>query len=164
MGTTTEHRGVRGYARLEGNIGYLETATPVAEPADAAPYVAAAMALLADADALIVDLRGSGGDGGTSPSGVSTWSCGAVASGDVPIRLDRPVYLLTGAPAATGAGDGADAADGEGAASGNAVALDFAADAAEALAVAYQHALRKLPPRPARAGLDQAAGLAPAAA
>lgn len=140
MGMTTENQGVRRYERLDGNIGYLETAALVAEPGAAAPFVTAAMALLAGTDALILDLRGEGGDGSGSPSGVSSWSCGSVPPGGEPVRLDQPVYLLTGPTAAA-------AADGESAA----LVPDFAVPAEEALAVAYQHALRKLPPRPVRA-------------
>ena len=137
MGMTTENQGVRRIERLEGNIGYLETAVLVAEPGDAAPFVTAAMAALADTDALILDLRGEGGDDGPVPSGVSSWSCGAVTSGVASVRLDQPVYLLT-------AGTPADDAGGLGAS----LVPDFAVPAEEALAVAYQHALRKLPPRP----------------
>lgn|SRR6185312_12314326 len=136
MGMTTENQGVRRYERLDGNIGYLETAVLVAEPGAAAPYVTAAMSLLADTDALILDLRGEGGEGSPAPSGVSTWFCGSVSPGAESVRLDQPVYLLTG-----------HAAEDESAS----LVPDFAVPAEEALAVAYQHALRKLPPRPARA-------------
>lgn len=150
MGMTTENQGVRRIERLEGNIGYLETAALVVEPGDAAPFVTAAMAALADTDALILDLRGEGGAGGQAPSGVSSWSCGPVPAGDGPVRLDQPVYLLTGAAyaasdATSDALSGA-AATVDGARAG--LVPDFAVPAEEALAAAYQHALRKLPPRP----------------
>lgn len=138
--TTTENQGVRRIERLEGNIGYLETAALIAEPGDAAPFVTEAMAALAGTDALILDLRGEGGDGAGTPSGISSWSCGSVPPGGAAVRLDQPVYLLTGL---------ADAADAP--ADGTRLAPDFAVPAEEALAVAYQHALRKLPPRPAPA-------------
>ncbi|WP_034261472.1 hypothetical protein [Actinospica robiniae] len=141
MGMTTENQGVRRIERLEGNIGYLETEALVAEPGDAAPFVTAAMTALADTDALILDLRGEGGDDGRAPSGVSSWSCGAVPADVESVRLDQPVYLLTAGATGTTTADGAGVLSAS-------LVPDFAVPAEEALAVAYQHALRKLPPRP----------------
>lgn len=52
--------GFSGVERLQGNLGYIDV-HQFGRPAGAAPRIAAAMALLADTDALIVDLRKCGG-------------------------------------------------------------------------------------------------------
>lgn len=52
--------GFQGADRLRGNIGYINLSS-FSRPGDAAPRIAAAMSLLADTDALVIDLRDCGG-------------------------------------------------------------------------------------------------------
>src|SRR5215469_13480501 len=68
----SENQGIRRVERLAGDIGYIDT-TLVAEPADAAMMICAAMTLVADTKALILDLRGNRG-GSTWPTGAATSS------------------------------------------------------------------------------------------
>lgn len=56
----TENYGIERVERLPLNIGYLKTRF-FAPAAEAAPSIAAAMTLLANTDALIIDLRDNGG-------------------------------------------------------------------------------------------------------
>jgi retinol-binding protein 3 len=55
-----QNYGLECIERLPGNIGYLKT-TFFAPAAEAAPSIAAAMTLLSNTDALIIDLRENGG-------------------------------------------------------------------------------------------------------
>ena len=209
-----ENQGIRRVERLEGNIGYIET-TLVAEPGDAAPFIDAAMTLLAHTDALILDLRANRGG---STYGMAYW-CSYLFPGGESVHLtdvhrrttgltqqfwtvpyvsaarylDRPVYVLTGPVTFSGAEDlaynlkvrGRAVLVGEttrggahptgyyplsehvsvtvpyarsinpvtgGDWEGVGITPDIAVPAEDALNVAYQHALRKLPPRPAPAG------------
>lgn len=163
-----ENQGVRRVERLAGDIGYIDT-TLVAEPADAAGMIGAAMTLVAHTRALILDLRDNRGG---SRRGTAFW-CGhllpegesAHGSFTPPIvpgtrYLDRPVYLLTGPTTFSGAEELARdlrarrraVLVGERTRGGTGVAPDIAVPVADAFDVAYQHALTKLPPRPARLG------------
>lgn len=120
-----EHNnGVRKVERLEGNIGYLDL-TLVPTAAHGGGTIAAAMRVLADTAALIIDLRGNIGG---STDGVQLWCSHLVAGGetlltttyssskgtrqywtlghvDGPRYLDRPVFVLTGARTFSGAED-----------------------------------------------------------
>jgi C-terminal processing protease CtpA/Prc len=122
----SENQGIRRVERLEGDIGYIET-TLVAEPADAALMISAAMTIIANTKALILDLRGNRGG---STYGMAYWCSYLFPEGesvhltDVYRRttgetqqfwtlpyvpgtryLDRPVYLLTGPVTFSGAED-----------------------------------------------------------
>lgn len=110
------NHGFESVARLDGNIGYLDLRV-FAPPAIAGDVAAAAMTLLAQSDALIIDLRKNGGghgalgllmaaylfDGEPRPmSGVydrpSDKLTPSVTPGWVPGRRigpDKPVYILT---------------------------------------------------------------------
>jgi C-terminal processing protease CtpA/Prc len=122
----SENQGIRRVERLEGDIGYIAT-TLVAEPADAAGAISAAMTLVAHTRALILDLRDNRGG---STYGMAFWCSYLFPEGesvhltDVYRRttgetqqfwtlpyvpgaryLDRPVYLLTGPVTFSGAED-----------------------------------------------------------
>jgi C-terminal processing protease CtpA/Prc len=112
--------------RLAGDIGYIVT-TLVAEPADAAMMICAAMTLVASTRALIVDLRDNRGG---STYGMAYW-CSYFFPGSESVHLtdvyrrttgrtqqfwtlpyvpgerylDRPVYVLTGPVTFSGAED-----------------------------------------------------------
>lgn len=209
-----ENQGICRVERLEGNIGYIET-TLVAESGDAAPFISAAMTLLAHTDALILDLRRNRGG---STYGMAHWCSYLLPGGeavhltDVHCRstgemqqfwtapylpsaryLDRPVYVLTGPATFSGAEDLAYNLQVRGRAllvgentrggahptgsypltghisvavpyarsinpvtggdwEGVGIAPDLAVPAEDALEVAYQYALKKMPPRPAPLG------------
>ena len=122
----SENQGIRRVERLEGNIGYIET-TLVGEPGEAAAMISAAMTLIAQTEALILDLRRNRGG---STYGMTHW-CSYLFPGvesvhltDVHCRstgltqqfwtvpyvpgqryLDRPVYVLTGPVTFSGAED-----------------------------------------------------------
>jgi len=122
----SENQGIRRVERLKGDVGYIET-TLVAEPADAATMISAAMTLVANTKALILDLRENRGG---STYGMAYWCSYLFPEGesvhltDVYRRttgetqqfwtlpyvpgaryLDRPVYLLTGPVTFSGAED-----------------------------------------------------------
>ncbi|WP_329571362.1 S41 family peptidase [Kitasatospora sp. NBC_01266] len=122
----SENQGIRRVERLKGDIGYIDT-TLVAEPADAAMMISAAMTLVANTKALILDLRGNRGG---STYGMAYWCSYFFPEGegvhltDVYRRttghtqqfwtlpyvpgaryLDRPVYVLTGPVTFSGAED-----------------------------------------------------------
>lgn len=122
----SENQGIRRVERLMGDIGYLGT-TLVGEPADAATMISAAMALIANTKALILDLRDNRGG---STYGMAYWCSYFFPDGesvhltDVYRRttrstqqfwtlpyvpgtryLDRPVYVLTGPVTFSGAED-----------------------------------------------------------
>ncbi|MBS2549923.1 S41 family peptidase [Catenulispora sp. NL8] len=107
--------GVRRVERLEGNVGYLDL-TLVSDAAAGARVIAAAMELVANTEALIIDLRANRGG---APNGVQLW-CSylfpddgthlndvysrvddttrqywTLAHVDGSRYLDRPVYVLT---------------------------------------------------------------------
>ncbi|HEU0015226.1 MAG TPA: S41 family peptidase [Longimicrobium sp.] len=108
--------GLHRVERLEGNVGYLELGR-FDDPALAAPTVAAAMALLAGTDALVIDLRANGGGHASMVSHLLGYfverpthhaTLHRRAPGDTaqawtpaevpgPRYLGRPVYLLTSA-------------------------------------------------------------------
>ncbi len=121
-----ENQGIRRVERLSGDIGYIGT-TLVAEPADAATMISAAMALVANTKALILDLRDNRGG---STYGMAYWCSFFFPEGesvhltDVYRRttgqtqqfwtlpyvpgaryLHRPVYVLTGPVTFSGAED-----------------------------------------------------------
>lgn len=208
-----ENQGVRRVERLTGDIGYIDT-TLVAEPADAAGMISAAMTLVAHTRALLLDLRENRGG---STYGMAFWCSYLFPEGEsvhltdvyrrttnetqqfwtlpfVPgARYLAPVYVLTGPTTFSGAEDLAynlqarkravlvgertrggahptayypvsahvsvtvpyarsinpvTGGDWE----GTGVVPDIAVPAADAFDVAYQNALTKLPPRPARLG------------
>jgi len=110
-----ENYGIRRVERLEGNVGYLDL-TMVAEASAGGRAIAAAMELVANTEALIIDLRSNRGG---APNGVQLW-CSylfpdddthlnsiysrttdatrqfwTLANVDGPRYLDRPVYVLT---------------------------------------------------------------------
>ncbi|TQF01667.1 S41 family peptidase [Kitasatospora acidiphila] len=121
-----ENQGIRRVERLAGDIGYIET-TLVAEPGDGAPMISAAMALIANTKALILDLRANRGG---STYGMAYW-CSYLFPGGEAVHLtdvhrrttgltqqfwttpylpgerylDRPVYVLTGPVTFSGAED-----------------------------------------------------------
>jgi C-terminal processing protease CtpA/Prc len=122
----SENQGIRRVERLEGEIGYIDT-TLVAEPAEAAAMISAAMTLIANTKALILDLRDNRGG---STYGMAFWCSYLFPEGEsvhltdiyrrttgetqqfwtlpyVPGAryLDRPVYLLTGPVTFSGAED-----------------------------------------------------------
>jgi hypothetical protein len=106
--------GIRRVERLDGDIGYLDI-RGVAEPEHAGPAIAAAMELIAETYALIIDLRRNHGG---SPAGVQFW-CSYLLDGGTHLNdifeaesgetrqfwtlpyvpgdryLDRPVYVLS---------------------------------------------------------------------
>jgi hypothetical protein len=106
--------GIRRVERLDGDIGYLDI-RGVAEPKHAGPAIAAAMELVSETYALIIDLRRNHGG---SPAGVQFW-CSYLLDGGTHINdifeagsgetrqfwtlpyvpgsryLDRPVYVLS---------------------------------------------------------------------
>ena len=117
------NHGFQRVERLDGNVGYVDLRL-VPAPADGGPLFAAAMRLLANTEALIVDLRRNvGGDVST----VTLW-CSYFFGGDAvhlndvytrkddstrqywtlehvdgPRYLDRPVYVLIGPATFSGA-------------------------------------------------------------
>jgi C-terminal processing protease CtpA/Prc len=121
-----ENQGIRKVERLAGDIGYIET-TLVAEPGDGAPMISAAMALIANTRALILDLRANRGG---STHGMAYW-CSHLFPGGEGVHLTsvhrrttgltqqfwttpylpgarylgRPVYVLTGPVTFSGAED-----------------------------------------------------------
>jgi C-terminal processing protease CtpA/Prc len=122
----SENQGIRRVERLAGDIGYIDT-TLVAEPADGAIMISAAMTLVANTKALILDLRGNRGG---STYGMAYWCSYFFPDGEsvhltdvyrrttgrtqqfwtlpyVPGEryLDRPVYVLTGPVTFSGAED-----------------------------------------------------------
>jgi C-terminal processing protease CtpA/Prc len=122
----SENQGIRRVERLIGDIGYIGT-TLVAEPADAATMISAAMALVANTKALILDLRDNRGG---STYGMAYWCSYFFPEGEsvhltdvyrrtsgqtqqfwtlpyVPGEryLDRPLYVLTGPATFSGAED-----------------------------------------------------------
>ena len=122
----SENQGIRRVERLPGDIGYIDT-TLVAEPADGAIMISAAMTLVANTKALILDLRGNRGG---STYGMAYWCSYFFPEGEsvhltdvyrrttgrtqqfwtlpyVPGEryLDRPVYVLTGPVTFSGAED-----------------------------------------------------------
>ena len=122
----SENQGIRRVERLTGDIGYVGT-TLVAEPADAAMMISAAMTLVANTRALILDLRENRGG---STYGMAYWCSYFFPEGEsvhltdvyrrttgqtqqfwtlpyVPGQryLDRPVYVLTGPVTFSGAED-----------------------------------------------------------
>ena len=122
----SENQGIRRVERLIDDIGYIGT-TLVAEPADAAMMISAAMTLVANTRALILDLRENRGG---STYGMAYWCSYFFPEGEsvhltdvyrrttgqtqqfwtlpyVPGRryLDRPVYVLTGPVTFSGAED-----------------------------------------------------------
>ena len=122
----SENQGIRRVERLKGDIGYIDT-TLVAEPADAAAMISAAMTIVANTKALILDLRDNRGG---STYGVAFWCSYLFPEGEsvhltdiyrrttgetqqfwtlpyVPGAryLDRPVYVLTGPITFSGAED-----------------------------------------------------------
>jgi len=110
-----ENYGIRQVQRLAGNIGLIEL-TIIPEASSGGPGLAAAMLLVAQTEALILDLRGTRGgspdgvvllashlfaDDGTrlsdfveGPNGPvrQYWTCASVPG---PRYLDRPVFVLT---------------------------------------------------------------------
>jgi len=68
--TTARNYGVRRVERLEGDVGYLDL-TLVADASAGARTIAAAMELIANTDALIIDLRSNRGASGLSGLGGS---------------------------------------------------------------------------------------------
>jgi C-terminal processing protease CtpA/Prc len=122
----SENQGIRRVERLIDDIGYIAT-TLVAEPADAAMMISAAMTLVANTRALILDLRENRGG---STYGMAYWCSYFFPEGEsvhltdvyrrttgqtqqfwtlpyVPGQryLDRPVYVLTGPVTFSGAED-----------------------------------------------------------
>ena len=122
----SENQGIRRVERLIDDIGYIGT-TLVAEPADAAMMISAAMTLVANTRALILDLRENRGG---STYGMAYWCSYFFPEGEsvhltdvyrrttgqtqqfwtlpyVPGQryLDRPVYVLTGPVTFSGAED-----------------------------------------------------------
>ena len=122
----SENQGIRRVERLTNDIGYIGT-TLVAEPADAAMMISAAMTLVANTRALILDLRENRGG---STYGMAYWCSYFFPEGEsvhltdvyrrttgetqqfwtlpyVPGQryLDRPVYVLTGPVTFSGAED-----------------------------------------------------------
>jgi C-terminal processing protease CtpA/Prc len=122
----SENQGIRRVERLIDDIGYIST-TLVAEPADAAMVISAAMTLIANTRALILDLRENRGG---STYGMAYWCSYFFPEGEsvhltdvyrrttgqtqqfwtlpyVPGQryLDRPVYVLTGPVTFSGAED-----------------------------------------------------------
>ncbi|WP_194898848.1 S41 family peptidase [Catenulispora pinisilvae] len=67
--TRAANYGVRRVERLEGNVGYLDL-TLVADASAGARVIAAAMELIANTEALIIDLRANRGG---APNGVQLW-------------------------------------------------------------------------------------------
>lgn len=59
--------GIRRVERLDGNVGLVEVGPVLGDPAHAGDAICAAMSLVADADALVIDVRGCRGG---SPDGV----------------------------------------------------------------------------------------------
>ncbi|GAA2005175.1 S41 family peptidase [Catenulispora subtropica] len=112
-----ENYGVRRVERLEGNIGYLDL-TMVADASSGARAIAAAMELVANTEALIIDLRANRGG---APNGVQLWCSYLFPDDETHLNdiysrvkdatrqywtlahvdgrryLDRPVYVLTSA-------------------------------------------------------------------
>ncbi|MEY9932996.1 hypothetical protein ABH926_007649 [Catenulispora sp. GP43] len=112
---TAENHGIRRVERLEGNIGYLDL-TMVTDASAGAPAIAAAMELVANTEALIIDLRANRGG---APNGVQLWCSYLFPDDDTHLNdiysrvedgtrqywtlahvdgrryLDRPVYILT---------------------------------------------------------------------
>jgi hypothetical protein len=106
--------GIRRLERLNGDIGYLDI-RGVAEPEHAGPAISAAMELVSETYALIIDLRRNHGG---SPAGVQFW-CSYLLDGGTHLNdifevgsgetrqfwtlpyvpgsryLDRPVYVLS---------------------------------------------------------------------
>lgn len=74
--------GMRRVARLDGNIALVEVGPVLGHPSVAGNAVVAAMSLVADADALVVDVRGCRGG---SPDGVVLLL--SHLFGDEPVRL-----------------------------------------------------------------------------
>lgn len=122
----SENQGIRRVERLIGDIGYIGT-TLVAEPADAALMISAAMTVVANTRALILDLRDNRGG---STYGMAYWCSYFFPEGEsvhltdvyrrttgqtqqfwtlpyVPGEryLDRPLYVLTGPVTFSGAED-----------------------------------------------------------
>ena len=122
----SENQGIRRVERLIDDIGYIAT-TLVAEPADAAMMISAAMTLVANTRALVLDLRENRGG---STYGMAYWCSYFFPEGEsvhltdvyrrttgqtqqfwtlpyVPGQryLDRPVYVLTGPVTFSGAED-----------------------------------------------------------
>jgi C-terminal processing protease CtpA/Prc len=119
------NQGVRGFAHLEGNIGYLDIRR-IADAGEGARMIGAAMELVAHTNALILDLRECLGG---SPEGCTMW-CSyffpddqthvkdiydrptdttrqywTIAHLPAPRYLDRPVYVLTSARTFSGGED-----------------------------------------------------------
>lgn len=110
-----ENHGIRRVERLEGNIGYLDL-TLVTDASVGAPAIAAAMELVVNTEALIIDLRANRGG---APNGVQLWCSYLFPDDDTHLNniysrvkdgtrqywtlahvdgrryLDRPVYILT---------------------------------------------------------------------
>ena len=74
--------GVRRVERLDGNVAVVELGPVVGHPAHAGAAISAAMSLVADADALVLDVRGCLGG---SPDGVALVISHLV--GEDPVRL-----------------------------------------------------------------------------
>ncbi|TPG19561.1 S41 family peptidase [Pedococcus bigeumensis] len=74
--------GMRRVERLDGNIGVIEVGPVLGHPGTAGGAVVAAMSLVADADALVIDVRGCRGG---SPDGVVLLL--SHLFGDEPVRL-----------------------------------------------------------------------------
>jgi C-terminal processing protease CtpA/Prc len=110
-----ENQGIRCVEHLAGNVGYLDLRA-IPEAAHGGPAIAAAMRLVADTGALLIDLRHNRGG---APDGVALWCSFLLEEPDVhlddlydraagttrqlwttpylpgPRYGDRPVYLLT---------------------------------------------------------------------
>ncbi|MGF1427141.1 S41 family peptidase [Kitasatospora sp. LaBMicrA B282] len=122
----SENQGIRRVERLAGDVGYIDT-TLVPEPGEGGPMISAALSLVANTKALILDLRSNRGG---STYGMSYWCSHLFPGGeslhltDVYRRttgltqqfwtlpylpgeryLDRPVYVLTGPVTFSGAED-----------------------------------------------------------
>ncbi|MFC8721418.1 S41 family peptidase [Kitasatospora sp. NPDC057198] len=121
----TFNQGVRGFQHLDGNVGYLDVRR-IADAAEGARVIGAAMELVAGTSALVLDLRECLGG---SPEGCNTW-CSYFFPDDqthlkdiydresdttrqywtlahlpAPRYLDRPVYVLTSARTFSGGED-----------------------------------------------------------
>ncbi|NUP51550.1 MAG: S41 family peptidase [Catenulispora sp.] len=118
-----ENYGIRRVERLEGNVGYLDL-TLVPDAAAGAPAIAAAMELIVNTEALIIDLRANRGG---APNGVQLWCSYLFPNDETHLNdvysrveditrqywtlahvngrryLDRPVYVLTSAMTFSGA-------------------------------------------------------------